>query len=383
MQLIDLKVSSPECHTPASIKQETTYELRENDIFTTNGIPSCPRISHMRCTIQRQLQGQELHLLGPISLHGIRSTHLSGEPEGYPGMPQRNETQTLPYGHPRERLPQYLGQCQQDQGLAYLLRLCPGAHQEGQKTVRQRKLWRGTGSDSLRPGFHHNRSMSCPVSVGTIPQKERSGQDAHPPGSAGQYSHRGYRYSRTYSRCHYPRSSYNRSRCHIYHGSRLSRLRSSVCYPSDFGFLCNTSQTQLQLQKTVLSHHRQINRDSMRSNHCTPELLCSKELSGKTTENPVSRCNYQQKAGLSYQQFYPSGKNHCGALQMSVARRTLFQMDQATSENQGLLRHLGECDKNTDMDCNFYLCSGSYCKEGVEIGSKSLHYFTDFERHAF
>jgi len=72
MPLIDLKVSFPECHTPASIKQETTYELRENDIFTTNGIPSCPRISQMRCTIQRQLQGQKLHLLGPISLHGIR-----------------------------------------------------------------------------------------------------------------------------------------------------------------------------------------------------------------------------------------------------------------------------------------------------------------------
>jgi len=67
---------------------------------------------------------------------------------------------------------------------------------------------------------------------------------------------------------------------------------------------------------------------------------------------------------------------------MSVASRTLFQMDQATSEDQGLLRHLGECDKNTDMDCNFYLCSGSYCQEGVEIGS-TLHYFTDFERHAF
>jgi len=68
---------------------------------------------------------------------------------------------------------------------------------------------------------------------------------------------------------------------------------------------------------------------------------------------------------------------------MSVASRTLFQMDQATSKNQSLLRHLGECHKNTDLDCNFYLCSGSYCQEGVEIGSKSLHYFTDFERHAF
>ena len=72
MPLIDLKVSFPECHTPASIKQEKTYELRENNIFTTNGIPSYPRISQIHCSIQRQLQGQRFHLLGPISLHGLR-----------------------------------------------------------------------------------------------------------------------------------------------------------------------------------------------------------------------------------------------------------------------------------------------------------------------
>jgi hypothetical protein len=60
MSFIDLKISFPECHTPASIKQEMTYEVRENNLFTTNGIPSYSQISQMRRTIQRQLQGQEL-----------------------------------------------------------------------------------------------------------------------------------------------------------------------------------------------------------------------------------------------------------------------------------------------------------------------------------
>ena len=361
MSLIDLKFSLPECHTPASIKQEMTYELRKNNFFATNGISPHPRISQMRRAIQRQLQSQKLLLLGPISLHGLCPTYLPRKPEGYSGMPQRNEAQALPYGHPRERLPQYPGQCQQDQRLANLLRLRPSAHQEGQKTVLQRKLRFETGSDSLRSGFHHNRSVSFPVSVGNIPQEKGSSQDAYTPGSAWQYSHRGYHYSRTRSRCQYPRSAHNRSWCHVYHGSRLSRLRSTFYDPSDFGFLRYTSQAQLQLQETVLSHHRQINRDSMRPNHCAPELLCPKELSGKTTENPVSRCEYQQKAGLSYQQFYASSKNYRRALSVPVADRTVFQMDQTTPENQSLLWHLGKCDKNTDLDCNFHLCSGSHC----------------------
>jgi len=139
----------------------------------------------------------------------------------------------------------------------------------------------------------------------------------------------------------------------------------------------------LQLQETVLSYHRQIDKDSMRPDHRTPEFLCPEELPGKTTDNPVSRCEYQQKAGLSHQQFSASGKNHCGSLQMSVASRTLFQMDQAASEDQGILWYHLKCCQDSDLDRNFHLCSGSYHQEGSETGSKSLHYFTGFERLAF
>lgn len=42
--LIDLKSSFSLCHTSTSIKQEIRYELRENNLFTTNGIPSYIKI---------------------------------------------------------------------------------------------------------------------------------------------------------------------------------------------------------------------------------------------------------------------------------------------------------------------------------------------------
>jgi hypothetical protein len=101
-------------------------------------------------------------------------------------------------------------------------------------------------------------------------------------------------------------------------------------------------------QDRVRSYHTLTPSTNQQGFNAIKPLYPKASMLRKTTENPVSRCNYQQKAGLSCQQFYASGKNHFGALQMSVARRTLFQMDQATSKNQSLLRHLGECDKTTE-----------------------------------
>ena len=53
MTLIDLKVLFPECHTPASIKQETAYELKENDIFTGVGVGPKQPIDIYRLMFQK------------------------------------------------------------------------------------------------------------------------------------------------------------------------------------------------------------------------------------------------------------------------------------------------------------------------------------------
>ena len=64
---------------------------------------------------------------------------------------------------------------------------------------------------------------------------------------------------------------------------------------------------------------------------------------------------------------------------MPMAGRAVFQMDQATFANQGLLRHIGKRSKNTNMDGNISLCSYRFGEKTHEFGYHSLHFSTDFE----
>jgi len=107
MQFIYLKIFPQVCQSPSSINEEAAHEFRENDLCPIDGL--CPhiRVPKMRRSIQRQSQGDHLLLLGPVSLHGIRPTHLSGKPQGYPSLPAGNPVQTLSFGHPGKSLPQY------------------------------------------------------------------------------------------------------------------------------------------------------------------------------------------------------------------------------------------------------------------------------------
>src|SRR5262249_25497923 len=83
---IDLNLFPLRQHPSASLRQETTGELGKNDFLSTYGLSSVTRIPPMRRSLQRQLQTPTFLLLGPISLHGIRATDLSGEPTRYRSM---------------------------------------------------------------------------------------------------------------------------------------------------------------------------------------------------------------------------------------------------------------------------------------------------------
>ena len=55
---------------------------------------------------------KRLFLLGPVSLHGLCSTDLSGKPARYRSLSALGSTETLSHGHPGQRLTQYPGPCQ-------------------------------------------------------------------------------------------------------------------------------------------------------------------------------------------------------------------------------------------------------------------------------
>ena len=44
-------------------------------------------------------------------------------------------------------------------------------------------------------------------------------------------------------------------------------------------------------------------------------------------------------------------------------------------------RHFRQCSVYVDMDYHFRLCTGRHRQEVIEIGSKSVHHFTNYQRH--
>ncbi len=71
MVVIDLKIFSGGGHTSASLQKEMADELWSYHVLPVDGLRSCSRFPTVRKALQRQLQDQELLLLGPVPLHGL------------------------------------------------------------------------------------------------------------------------------------------------------------------------------------------------------------------------------------------------------------------------------------------------------------------------
>src|SRR5512135_2273038 len=87
MELIDLNTSRFLQHASVPLRKENADELRENSFCAVARLRSRLRISALCRTIQRKSQGQELHLLGPVSDHGLCAIDLSRKSERYRGQP--------------------------------------------------------------------------------------------------------------------------------------------------------------------------------------------------------------------------------------------------------------------------------------------------------
>ena len=68
--------------------------------------------------------------------------------------------------------------------------------------------------------------------------------------------------------------------------------------------------------------------------------------------NPLCRYRTGQTVLLPDQQFQPVSLDHCPAVQVPLADRTVFQMDQAASSDQSFLRHHTQRRQNPGLDCH-------------------------------
>jgi hypothetical protein len=265
MSIIDLNSISAQCHTSASPRKEIADERWSDDLLSTDGLVAETRLSQLCRSLQRQLQDQELLVLGPVSAHGLRPAHLPGEPAGHPGLSAVGQSETLSHGHSREGLPQHVGPCQSGTRLADLRRLCSGAHRRGPEPLRQRLLRHRVGSERLCPGRNDDRAVPVALPLGHVPQAQGGCETPCPTGSAGQHPDDCRHYPWQGSRGQHPRRDSLRGGSGLCRGPRLSGLRSALPDPSSISLLRHPGQKQLPVPAALLSARGQGDRAAVRS----------------------------------------------------------------------------------------------------------------------
>ena len=336
---------------------------RTNSLLTTVRLSSQKTIRQMRSTISRQPSDKNVFLFRSIPVHVICSDNLSPEPSRHRNLSSSNAAETLPLRHTRECFTQYIGKCERTSRLENIRRLRTDFDKQSSNTLRQRRLRYSTESRSLCTGLNHHRFMSITVSMGKISQTQSRSQGTHADGLKGLYTHVYPHYRRESPRCKYSRRLDFRVWRHLHNGSRLPRLRSPLYVHSKPFNVYYKSQKQFRLPSSLPPQSRQSYWFAMRPNDNAQWLLCITGLSRSSSSNRLLRHRDKQKVYLSNKQLCTASFDNRSALQVPLADRNIFQMDQAIPAYQNIFRHYRERSEDSNLDCYQRLRSGSDCQE--------------------
>lgn len=121
---LDLKLSGYICEPAMFSIMGGADEPRQIRFCSDHGAYAAQYVQALRGSLWWPIQGQALLLPGPVSVHGVRATHLSRELARHRSLPSSPECQALSSRLPQQRCPQYTGQRECHAGLAHVLRFC-------------------------------------------------------------------------------------------------------------------------------------------------------------------------------------------------------------------------------------------------------------------
>src|SRR5262249_21721400 len=335
-------------------------ELGQTGVRASHAAFAADHVSPLRRALWRSAQGQELFLSRPIPLHGVRSTDLSRQFARHRSVPARTSGQAV---------------------AGFRAALWP----------MPTRIATGSSTPTLP-------SRSLPSPVVFMPQsplastsKIRSMLWMPAPSTCACRYFLGLRFAR-------PRRP---SSCTRFWTCAATSLRFSTsamanCTTSTFWICCcpspalSTSWTEDTstlngfiscTRRKLLCHPRQIQPQSpaslfasgrskhgldLRSDHRAHQLLLSSRLRHAAASRPIQRPHNRQAVGVPYQQFHLASIHHHRALSLPVAGRVVFQMDQAASSYQSLLRYLRERRQNPNLDCGLGLCARRHRQKATQ-----------------
>jgi hypothetical protein len=337
-----------------------------NCFLTTGRLFTKTPLPQMRWQISRQLPNKNIFLFRSIPLHGVRSDNISTESSRYRNLLTSNAVQVIPLRYPRKSFPQHFGQGKRKSKLSNLRRLRPCVDKQSPEALCQRRIRCSTKTGCLCTRFNNHRFMSVTVSMGKISQTQSRSQGAHANGPERLYALFYPHYRRKSTRCKYPRRAGFRAGRILHNGSCLPRLRSSLYIHSKPFIFCYKSKKQFRLPSSLLSQGRQNYRFAMRPNDKTQRLLCFAGLSCCSSSNKLLRYQDKEKIRIFNEQLFSASFDNCPTLQMPLADRNLFQMDQAMPAYQNIFWHYRERSEDSNLDCHQRLRSGSDYQERTQ-----------------
>src|SRR4030095_7654922 len=118
-------------------------------------------------------------------------------------------------------------------------------------------------------------------------------------------------------------------------------------------------------------------RPALRSNHRPDRPVDLAALPGKAAANRLLRPHQSATPDFADQSLDAACADRLPALQVPMAGRVVFQVDQATSANQSVLWDQRERRQISSVDRRFDLCSGRDCEKIAQSRPQSLHNFAD------
>src|SRR3990167_8933112 len=379
--LIDL--NSIACYFGVPINKGASNEHGQNDFFSSHGIPAYLRIPQMRPALSGRLQGAKFFVHGSIFMHGLCAINLPRKFARYRILSAVHAAETLPHGHPWPGLPQHVSQRQQSARLAYLCRLRAGSDSSSPWTLSRRSIRNRAREYGLRAGLNNHRFVLIAFPMGAFSKKQGCGQTPHAFGFA-RTDPVIYRYHRReIRRCQYSGHLNPRGRIILHHGSRLSRLRASICHASGACHVHHPGQIQHAMPTPLFAPSRQNNGTALRSNNSFNRRTISPKLSTTTSSDQIFRFRNQQTLHLFDKQLRGQ-RTYCrAALQMPLESRTIFSLDQTAPAHQGFLGNITKRRQVPSLDCHLNLRAGRHYQKTSRLKAKPLHNFTDFERDHF
>ena len=169
----------------------------------------------------------------------------------------------------------------------------------------------------------------------------------------------------------------------LYNGSGLCGLRSPLCTASSRQLLRNTRKVESRCTKDLFGADRPFLWHHLRSEHLPERLLQSERLSRALASHPFQGCRKGQDAGVSHKPDCASSANHLRPLQESLADRTVLQMDKTASSHQTILRHVGKCSEDSNLDSCLSVRAYRNNQKATQHRWFALHIITDIVRYPF